>query len=356
MELESLGYSVFFGEENFKNLSSWINDEGYSKVFILTDDQVNENVVPKLLPQLAINCPFEIIEIESGEDQKTVETAYEIWNILAEFNADRQALLLNVGGGMITDLGGFVAATYKRGIDFVNIPTSLLAMVDASVGGKNGVNLGYLKNMVGTFSNPKRVCIDVSFLETLPGNQLRSGLAEMYKHGLIADESYWKQLMQLDQLTTDDLTQLIYFSVYIKNEFVKADPNEKNVRKALNFGHTLGHAIETYSYQKTDFPTLLHGEAIAIGMILESYLSYKKGLISFDVYTEIENNLNLMFETVAFSKNDIDICIQLLQHDKKNKSTEIKFVLLENIGQFVIDQTVTEQWIYEAFDRYLSKI
>lgn len=352
MEIQSTDYQVVFGLEGYQKLNQLIQENAYSKLFILTDDHVNECCIPHLLPQLAIQIEFEIIEIESGEEQKTIETCQEIWTILSEFHADRKALVVNIGGGMITDLGGFVASTYKRGVDFVNIPTSLLSMVDASVGGKNGVNLNGLKNMVGTFTQPQLVIVDVTYLETLPGNQMRSGLAEMYKHGLIADVSYWNHLKNLDQMTTEDLEQLIYFSVYIKNEFVTADPHEQNVRKALNFGHTLGHAIETYSHQNRAIAPLLHGEAIAIGMVLEAYLSYKMNFISKEMYNEIQNTLNLMFETVAFSKNDIEICIELLKHDKKNTSDTVQFVLLEQIGQFVIDQNVPQEWIYEAFEAY----
>ncbi|HLW42471.1 MAG TPA: 3-dehydroquinate synthase family protein, partial [Flavobacterium sp.] len=234
MELSSAGYQVVFGIKGYDCLNKLITEKTYSKVFILTDNQVNECCLPYFLQQFVVDIPFEIIEIETGEEQKNIETCLQLWNILAEFEADRKALVLNIGGGVITDLGGFVAATYKRGIDFVNIPTSLLAMVDASVGGKNGVNLASLKNMVGTFTQPQLVIVDVLFLQTLPANQMRSGLAEMFKHGLIADVSYWNQLKNLSELTTDDLEVLIFHSVSIKNEIVLQDPEEKNVRKLLN--------------------------------------------------------------------------------------------------------------------------
>lgn len=352
MIIQTTDYQVVFGLKGYQLINDLIKENAYSKLFILTDDLVNEYCVPYLLQQLAITIDFEIIEIENGEDQKTIETCKEVWTILTEFHADRKAIIVNIGGGMITDLGGFVASAYKRGIDFINIPTSLLAMVDASVGSKNGVNLNGLKNMVGSFTSPQVVVVDTKYLETLPGNQMRSGLAEMYKHALIADQSYWNHLKNLDQMTTDDLEQLIYYSVYLKNEFVAADPLEQNVRKALNFGHTLGHAIETLSHHQSFPKHLLHGEAIAIGMILESYLSFKMKMISKEIYDEIQNTLNLMFKTVVFSKNDIDICIELLKHDKKNSGEAIKFVLLQQIGQYVIDQAVPQDWIYEAFDAY----
>ena len=355
MELTAANYQVVFGAEAYANLTDLIKQKAYSKVFIITDDIVNEHCVSYFLQQLVVEVPFEIIEIESGETQKNIESCVQLWSILTELEADRKALVINIGGGMITDLGGFVAATYKRGVDFVNIPTSLLAMVDASVGGKNGVNLASLKNMVGTFTHPKLVVVDVSYLETLPGNQMRSGLAEMYKHGLIADASYWEQLKNLDQLTTNDLELLIYHSVSIKNEIVLQDPEEKNVRKLLNFGHTLGHVIESYCLENSHFPTLLHGEAIAVGMILEAYISYKKGLLTKNLYTEIKETLNLMYKPIVFNENDIEICSSLLIHDKKNENGKIRFTLLEDIGKGIIDQTVESHFIKEAFDDYMNR-
>lgn len=355
MELTTTNYQVVFGTAAYKKLGHFIHQKAYSKVFIITDDVVNEYCLPYFLQKLAVDIPIEIIEVESGEAQKNIDTCTQLWSILTDFEADRNVLLLNVGGGMITDLGGFVAATYKRGVDFVNIPTTLLAMVDASVGGKNGVNLNSLKNMIGTFTNPKMVIVDASYLETLPGNQMRSGLAEMYKHGLIADASYWEQLKNLDQLTTNDLELLIYHSVSIKNEIVLQDPEEKNVRKLLNFGHTLGHVIESYCLENSHFPTLLHGEAIAVGMILEAYISYKKGLLTKNLYTEIKETLNLMYKPIVFNENDIEICSSLLIHDKKNENGKIRFTLLEDIGKGIIDQTVESHFIKEAFDDYMNR-
>src|SRR5690606_29396368 len=208
-----------------------------------------------------LDFEFEILEIDAGETHKNIDTCMGVWEALSELEADRKSLLINLGGGVVTDLGGFVACTFKRGIDYVNIPTSLLSMVDASIGGKTGVDLGLLKNQIGVISNPELVLIDVTFLETLPTNQLRSGFAEMLKHGLIQDINYWNQLIALSELYTDDLEQLIYESVIIKKQVVEQDPNEDGLRKTLNFGHTLGHAIESYSLDDKDLKPLLHGEA-----------------------------------------------------------------------------------------------
>lgn len=353
MQIQAADYSIGFGVDYYSALSQLINDKKYSKIVLLVDENTAQHCLNYVLQWLAVDVPFEIIEIEQGEENKTIETCTAVWETLVEMNVDRKALLINVGGGMVCDLGGFVAATYKRGIDFVNIPTSLLAMVDASVGTKTGVNLGGLKNMVGSFSQPQMVLIDTAFLETLPGNQMRSGLAEMFKHGLIADASYWNQLKNLGELTTEDLLLLIYHSVSIKNEIVLQDPFEENVRKLLNFGHTLGHVIETYSHSGKGIQPLLHGEAIAIGMILEAYISYKKNLLTKNSYLEIKETLNLMFESVVFTKNDIEICTHLLIHDKKNVNGVVQFTLLSDIGKGVVDEVVESELINEAFNDYL---
>ncbi|RRA91719.1 3-dehydroquinate synthase [Paenimyroides viscosum] len=353
MQIQAANYIVGFGIDYYSTLSQLINDKKYSKIVFLVDENTAKHCLNYVLQWLAVEVTFEIIEIEQGEENKTIETCTAVWESLVELNIDRKALLINVGGGMVCDLGGFVAATYKRGIDFVNIPTSLLAMVDASVGTKTGVNLGGLKNMVGSFSQPQMVLIDTAFLETLPGNQMRSGLAEMFKHGLIADASYWNQLKNLGELTTEDLLLLIYHSVSIKNEIVLQDPLEKNVRKLLNFGHTLGHVLETYSNSGKGIQPLLHGEAIAIGMILEAFISYKKNLLTKKSYLEIKETLNLMFESIVFTENDIEICTHLLIHDKKNVNGMVQFTLLTDIGSGVINEIVESELINEAFNDYM---
>lgn len=354
MQIQGNNYKVLFGTDYYAALSQFINDKKYSKIVVLVDTNTSQLCLNYFLQWLAIDVAFEIIEIEEGESNKNMETCMGVWESLVELNIDRNALMINLGGGVVCDLGGFVAATYKRGIDFINIPTTLLSMVDASVGSKTGIDLGGLKNMIGTFTEPKMVVVDPTYLESLPGNQMRSGLAEMFKHGLIADASYWEQLKHLDNLTTEDLGLLIYHSVSIKNEIVAQDPNEKGMRKLLNFGHTLGHVIETYSLSDKGLNPLLHGEAVAVGMILEAYLSFKKGLLTENLYLEIKETLNLMFETIVFTENDIELCKSLLIHDKKNENGVINFTLLESIGKGVINQSVESDWINEAFNDYLN--
>jgi 3-dehydroquinate synthase len=295
---------------------------------------------------------MEIIEFSPGEEHKTIDTCYQIWLALSELGGDRKCLIINLGGGVVTDLGGFVACTFKRGVDYINVPTSLLSMVDASVGGKTGVDLGALKNQIGVISNGKMVLIDVRYLETLEKEHMRSGWAEMLKHGLISDRLYWNKLRSNTNPKTEDLLNLIYESVKIKNEIVTLDPHENGLRKSLNFGHTLGHAIESYHLESEHKTTLLHGEAIAIGMVLEAFLSFKLYNLSQKDLANINDCMRSMYQHVQFDKKDIDAIVELLKHDKKNSHGEVKFALLEELGRPQIDCAVPQPLILEAFSYY----
>ena len=352
--ISAADYSIVFNDNAYQHVNDLLQVNNYSKIFILVDENTNEYCLPEFLPLIATEIPFEIIEIESGEQNKNIHTCTEVWGVLTELGADRKSLLLNLGGGVITDLGGFVASTFKRGIDFVNIPTTLLGMVDASVGGKNGVDLGPLKNQVGTITNPKMVLIDTRFLTTLPQNQMRSGLAEMLKHGLIADKSYWSLFLDLAHLDLNDLDILIHKAIIIKNEIVQQDPKENGIRKALNFGHTLGHAIESFFLENDQKITLLHGEAIAIGMVLESYLSLKQKLITSEDYLEIKHTLKSIFGTVEILDEELNPICDLLIHDKKNEYGKIQFALLDGIGKVNLNQEVATAIIISAFEDYKS--
>ncbi|MEY4462264.1 MAG: hypothetical protein RLY98_804, partial [Bacteroidota bacterium] len=261
--IQANNYPVHFNEKGYEALNSHLKTTKYSNVFIITDSNTNEYCLHKFLPYLETDLTIEIIEFEAGEINKNIDTCIEVWKVLTDLGADRKSLVINLGGGVVTDLGGFVASTFKRGVDFINIPTTLLSMVDASVGGKTGVDLGNLKNQIGVINVPTMVLIDTQYLETVPQNELRSGLAEMLKHGLIFDKNYWEQFLDISTIDFSDLDLLIHRSVVIKNEIVMQDPTEKNIRKALNFGHTLGHAIESYFLENENKTTLLHGEAIA---------------------------------------------------------------------------------------------
>lgn len=352
--IQSDNYTIYFNDASFVYLENLLKTETYSKIFVLVDENTNEHCLPYFLANLPTEIEIEIIEIEAGEENKNIYTCIDLWHTLIELDADRKSIMINLGGGVITDIGGFVASTYKRGIDFVNVPTTLLAMVDASVGGKTGVDLGSIKNQIGVINEPKSVVVITKFLETLPTNQMRSGLAEMLKHGLIYDKTYWDKLKHLNNLNTDDLDILIKQSIQIKNEIVSQDLKENGIRKALNFGHTLGHAIESYFLESEDKKQLLHGEAIAIGMILESYLSYKLELISKDSYAEIKYIITDIFEKISFNDSDIQKILDLLIFDKKNEFGNIQFTLLNKIGESKINQTVDKSLILLAFEDYLK--
>ncbi len=352
--IQANGYSIFFNENSYVALNALLIENHYSKLFLLVDSNTNDECSSLFLSQIETEIPIEIIEFEAGEINKNIETCTEIWNVLTDLGADRKSVILNLGGGVVTDLGGFVAATFKRGIDFINIPTSLLAMVDASVGGKTGIDLGNLKNQIGVFNFPKMVVIDVRFLETLPQNEMRSGLAEMLKHGLIFDRNYWNQFLDLGDKTFEALEELIYQSIVIKNTIVMQDPNEKGFRKALNFGHTLGHAIESYFLENKTKKTLLHGEAIAVGMILESHIAKSKNLLSETDYLEIKKTIGAIYEPIVFTENDIEPILNLLIHDKKNEFGTIQFALINGIGKAIINQEADNELIKLAFDDYKS--
>jgi len=312
--------------------------------------------LPDFLAAIETDKRIEILEIESGEIHKTIETCTSLWNVLSELGADRKSLLINLGGGVITDLGGFVASTFKRGIEYINVPTSLLAMVDASVGGKTGVDLDHLKNQVGVINTGAMVLIDTTFLQTLPVNQIRSGLAEMLKHGLINSRTYWENIKSQALLNTNNLDSLIYESVQIKHAIVTEDPTEKGLRKTLNFGHTLGHAIESYYLTHPDKETLLHGEAIGIGMILESYISHKLLSLPENDLKDITETINAIYDHVDIKTDDYNSIIDLLKFDKKNEHGKIQFVLLNIIGGCKINCEVANELIIDSLNYYSASV
>lgn len=350
--IQAVNHNIFFNENCYDYLAKILTTNSFSKVFILADENTSQHCLPSFLPNLATEVEIEIIELEAGEQFKNIETCVDIWEALIDLGADRKSLVLNLGGGVVTDLGGFIACTFKRGIEFINIPTTLLGMVDAAIGGKNGIDLGSLKNQIGIIREPKAVLVDTSFLETLPADEMRSGLAEMLKHGLIYDKSYWDKFKNLNSLTTEDLGVLIHESIQIKNTIVSEDLTENGIRKSLNFGHTLGHAIESYCLENENKPKLLHGHAVAIGMILESFISKEKGLLTNEEYHEVKYIIGEYFEKITFSKEDIDAIIELLIFDKKNEFGKVQFALLEGIGKIKINQNCDNDLIYKAFEDY----
>ncbi|WP_435625588.1 3-dehydroquinate synthase [Flagellimonas sp.] len=346
--IASDSYNVYLEELAEAAILQHIQVKKYSKVFVLVDENTKKYCLPKFL-EFAGDAIDETLEISSGEENKTIQTCTEVWRELSNLGADRQSLLINLGGGVLTDLGGFVASTFKRGIDFINIPTTLLSMVDASIGGKTGVDFGSLKNQIGVINQPQMVLIFPKLLETLDKRQLTSGFAEMLKHGLIKDQLYWENLRNLTEFANSDC---IKKSIAIKNEVVMEDPTEKGIRKILNYGHTLGHAIESYFLKNPEKSTLLHGEAIAVGMILEGYLSHELKGLSMLSLEDIKTTFLNYFKKVDFTEEDIRIIIDLLKHDKKNTHGDVNFVLLQEIGSAVLDVKVPTELFEKAFAYY----
>ncbi|TXE20230.1 3-dehydroquinate synthase [Psychroserpens burtonensis] len=350
--IETKTYTVHFNTNAYTELNNYIEHNKFSKIFILVDTNTHDNCLPKFMAQLETKINIEIIEINAGEQNKTIDTCVGVWNALSDLGADRKSLMLNLGGGVVTDLGGFVACTFKRGIKYINVPTSLLAMVDASVGGKTGVDLGAIKNQVGVISSGDMVIIDTSYLDTLPQNQMKSGLAEMLKHGLIVDKNYFDKLTDLSKLTLNDLDELIHQSIEIKKTIVNKDPFEQNERKHLNFGHTLGHAIESYFLSHPEKEEILHGEAIAIGIILECFISAEILNLPKQDLEYITKALKSIYKPVTINPSDYDAIIDLLKYDKKNEHGNINFVLLDGIGKPKIDCLVDNELIAKSFEYY----
>ena len=337
------GYTITDQPERF--LQEVINQEHLSKAMVLVDENTNKFCLPKmpLLQELSS------IEIPAGEEHKNLETCAEIWRKMTEAGLDRHALLINLGGGVVGDMGGFCASTYKRGISFINLPTTLLSQVDASVGGKLGVDFNGLKNHIGVFQDPETVIIYPEFLKTLDPMEVRSGFAEVIKHGLIASSDHYQRVRNID-LSRTDWTPIIAESVKIKESVVDKDPRERGLRKILNFGHTLGHAVETYYLNQEN--RLLHGEAIAIGMICEAWLSRKKcTLSSGNLETVVSDILNFFPKREVLPQVDKD-CLSLLHQDKKNVADQIMCTLLASIGKAEWDIEISVAEASQAIDFY----
>lgn len=347
-------YAVNFNTDAYKKLNIFIVENVVSKIFILSDSNTQKLCLPKLKEHLKTDKEIVYLDIPTGEKNKTIEQSTILWQKLCDLKADRFSLLINLGGGIVTDLGGFVAATLKRGIRFINIPTTLLGMVDAAIGGKTGVNLGVLKNQVGCFANPEMLIIDTFYLETLTGRELKSGMAEIIKYGLSYDSDIFSKVKNTPNVDHAILEDLIYRSIAIKNEVVLNDPTEKNIRKVLNFGHSLGHAIESYFLDHKEKPNLTHGESIAIGMVAACYLSHH--YCSFDLKEAlvVKNFIHNYFGKVTLDKTDYPALLELLKHDKKAQQDVVKFVLITKIGHYKLDCVVSDVLIKEALDFYNS--
>lgn len=339
---------IYF-EKGFQELNQFIENQTDRKFFFLVDENTHEYCLPLLLSELIEIQDIEIIEIPVGEDAKSIEVTTHVWDTLSELGADRHSIIINCGGGVVTDFGGFVASTFKRGIKFINVPTSLLAMVDASVGGKTGINLNHLKNQIGTFAQPEMVLISPEFLETLPQKEMLSGFAEMLKHGLIRDKDLWHRLIKLDILDAHHFSEFIKPCIFIKKDVVTQDPKEKGLRKILNAGHTLGHALETWCLENQQ--QITHGEAVALGLILESYISWQKNNLPQEDFDEIFEGIQKFYPKVNLPNSEQ--ILPYLRHDKKNEQGKIGFVLLNEMGHCSPEmQQVTTNEISEAFLYY----
>ena len=331
-----------------EELTTAISECEHDKIFILTDETTLKKCWPILQPFVRLR-QAQMITIPVSDTNKNIQSVMHVWESLDKGGATRHSCMVNLGGGMITDLGGFACSTFKRGIDFINIPTTLLAMVDASVGGKTGINFNGLKNEIGLFNDSKFVILDTKFLKTLDEDNICSGFAEMLKHGLINNEKMWSELINFDLQHPDlgKLQRMVAESVLVKEQIVKKDPQEKDIRKALNYGHTFGHAFESFSLKRKP---ILHGYAVAYGMICELYMSCIKCGFPTEKMHQTVNFIKDNYKPFPIFCDDYPELIELMRHDKKNTAGIINFTLLGDIGDIRINQTATEEEIKECLD------
>lgn len=342
---------VIITNNSTEELENIISESKNDKFFILTDSNTNKNCLNMLhCSELIANA--HIITIKADDTNKNIESTAHVWKELSDNGCTRHSCLINIGGGMVTDLGGFAASTFKRGIDFINIPTTLLSMVDASVGGKTGINFNGLKNEIGVFNDAKAVIIDTAFLKTLDQHNICSGYAEMLKHSLLKDYKMWVQHINFNLYSPDfdPLLNMIKESVEVKERIVSEDPHESGIRKALNLGHTAGHAFESYAMH-TNRP-ILHGYAVAYGIICELYLSHALQGFPLDKMRQTVNFIKENYGRMNITCDDYESLYSLMKHDKKNTGNEINFTLLKDVGDIKINQTVSKELILESLDFY----
>ncbi len=353
MGKSKISSEILFTQEVERKLSGIVCRYPKGKIFLATENNVKVFCLPKI-KELVDKYSIRVIIIPEGESNKKLESVTAIWKALSINGADRKSLLINLGGGMLTDLAGFAASTFKRGIDFVNIPTTLLSQVDASVGGKTGFNFNGLKNEIGTFKNPISVIINTDFLKTIDKENLLSGYAEMIKHGLIFSPAHLRELEAFDLEKVDYtlLQEIIRHSVNVKEYFVENDPTEMNIRKALNFGHTTGHAFESFAMKQKR--PVLHGYAVAYGMIMELYLSAIKCNLNKNIMSRLANWLLSVYGKFEIQESDFEQLFELMTHDKKNEKGKINFTLISEIGKVEINQDCGKELILEALRYYKS--
>lgn len=340
---------VIFTENISRDLENLLHELTYDKLFVLMDETTEKLCFAQLKDCTKI-ADAKTIVIGATDVNKNVESLCHVWESLSSNGATRKSLMINLGGGMVTDLGGFAASTFKRGVKFINIPTTLLAMVDASVGGKTGINFVGLKNEIGVFNNALTVFVDTTFLNTLDSQNICSGYAEMLKHGLISNKEHWARLMNFDlgKLNITELQQLVEMSVEVKQQIVLEDPTEQGVRKALNFGHTLGHAFESLAMEQQR--PVLHGYAVAWGMVGELYLCCTRKDFPSDIMHQTIHFIKQNYGIFAFDCKMYDRIYELMMHDKKNSNGVINCSLLSNIGQLELNQKINKDDIFEMLD------
>lgn len=315
------------------------------KIVILVDENTHDYCLEYLITSFPELERAEIMLLPCGEENKVMEVCFQVWQAFTEYHVERKDLVINLGGGVVTDMGGFIASVFKRGLTFIHVPTSLLGMVDAAIGGKNGIDLDGYKNQLGTITQPACVFIDSGFLATLPAEEIFNGYAEMLKHALIGDVALWEEIRHIQ--SEDELIQqeVIVKAIRVKTNIIEQDPLEGGLRKKLNFGHTVGHALESYFLQSTP---ISHGHAVALGMIAESYISMKRNLLTKESYKEIESTIIRSFPMIELQAEDVSQVISLMYQDKKNEAGQIRSCLLDGIGSCMYDQEVMEEEIGES--------
>lgn len=353
IKLNGSDYFIEIGSIENSSFSEYISSNySDSKIIIMVDENTNDYCLEYMITTFDFLADAEVMLLPEGEENKVMEVCFQVWEALSEYRIGRRDLVINLGGGVVTDMGGFIASVYKRGIDFIHIPTSLLAMIDASIGGKTGIDLGMYKNQLGVFQNPKAIFIDKTFLGTLEPREMVNGFAEALKHGLVRDKALWECLISINNLSEISTDEKLAQIISIKLDIVNADALEKGLRKILNFGHTVGHALEGYYLFKDPID---HGHAVALGIICESFISNRLGKLSNEEFAEIEKMILAWFPIPTIKISDIPGVLELLHNDKKNHSGKIQCCILERIGLCNYDQPIDEQLFHESLVYLISK-
>ncbi|MCB0770761.1 MAG: 3-dehydroquinate synthase [Flavobacteriales bacterium] len=350
-EIKAGEHPVVLGPDALRMLDRVLADTEHSTAFILGDENTMRHCLPELLAHVPQLRMAKTLSVHSGEKAKDIAVCSDIWRHLAAEATDRQAILVCLGGGVVTDLGGFIAGTYKRGIRCIHVPTSLLGMVDAAIGGKTGVDLMGLKNMVGVFHDPLGVFVHAPFLKSLGKRDLLNGLAEMIKHGLVRDAAHWEAIGEAALHDIDAIAPLVERSAAIKAAVVSEDPREAGIRKLLNFGHTIGHGVEAHSWESPQ-RVLLHGEAVAIGMICEAWLSWRLAMLERESYDRIAAQLLQLYKPYVFDSAENHRMVELMRNDKKNENGRFRFTLITGIGSAKVDVEITAAQVQEALEHY----